>query len=54
MRSVKPGVSTLIEPTTQTLTIPQPEIAYAGIFNFLTGQEPEGYQGANLSIIDLR
>ena len=25
----------------QTLTIPQPEIAYTGIFDFLTGQEPE-------------
>jgi len=26
----------------RTLTIMQPEIAYAGVFDFLTGQEPEG------------
>ena len=31
------------------LTILQPEISYAGVFDFLTGQEPEGYQGVRFS-----
>ena len=42
MRSVKPGISTLIMPIGQALTIPQPEIAYASVFDFLTSQESEG------------
>ena len=41
MRSMKPDVLALIMPTTQTLTIPQPDIAHAGVFDFLAGQEPE-------------
>ena len=42
MRSVRLDVSTLIMPTVRTLTIPQPEIAYTGVFDFLASQEPEG------------
>ena len=42
MRSVKPDISTLSMPAARTLTIPQTEIAYTGVFDFLTGQEPEG------------
>ena len=38
----RPDVRMLIIPTPRTLTIPQPEIAYVGIFDFLTGQETEG------------
>ena len=33
--------------TVKTLTIPQPEIAHASLFDFLTSQEPEGCQSVN-------
>ncbi len=47
MRSAKPYITTLIMVTARTLTILQPEIAYAGVFDFLTSKETKGWQGIN-------
>jgi hypothetical protein len=37
----------LLYPTKRHTLILQPEISYAGVFDFLTGQEPECYQLLN-------